>query len=174
MKYKFYFVALITTFLFADVGFTQYQISNSVISSGGFITISANNLLSGSIGETFIGNSINATQQQQAGFWYIYQQLTVTDVGDEGLIPTVFKLEQNYPNPFNPSTIIKFAVPERSNVLIKIYDILGSEVVTLVNEEMDAGWYEKYFNASGFSSGVYLFRMETGIYLSTKKMMLIK
>jgi hypothetical protein len=174
MKYNFYFVALITTFLFADVGFTQHQISNSVISSGGFTITGANNILSSSIGESFIGNSVNATQQQQAGFWYVYQQTTITDVEDKDLLPTVFKLEQNYPNPFNPSTIIKFGVPERSNVLIKIYDILGSEVVTLVNEEMEAGWYQKNFDAYSYSSGIYLFRMEAGTYISTKKMMLIK
>ena len=174
MRYKFNFFALIITLLFIDVGFTQHQISNSVISSGGHTITNANNILLSSVGEAFIGNATNATQQQQAGFWYVYQQTTITDVDDEDLLPTVFKLEQNYPNPFNPSTIIKFAVPERSNVLIKIYDILGSEVVTLVNEEMDAGWYQKSFDAYSYSSGVYLFRMEAGTYLSTKKMMLIK
>ncbi|MBK7629196.1 MAG: T9SS type A sorting domain-containing protein [Ignavibacteriales bacterium] len=82
--------------------------------------------------------------------------------------------EQNYPNPFNPTTKIKFAVPERSNVLIKIYDILGSEVATLINKEMDAGRYDVNFNANGYSSGIYLFRMEAGSYVSTKKMTLLK
>ncbi len=93
---------------------------------------------------------------------------------DQTIIPTVFKLEQNYPNPFNPSTKIKFAVPEKNNVVIKIYDILGSEIVTLVNEEMDAGWYQRSFNANGYSSGIYLFRMEAGNYVNTKKMILLR
>ena len=174
MRYKFNFFALITTLLFIDVGFTQHQISNSVISSGGYTITNANNILLSSVGEAFIGNATNATQQQQSGFWYVYQQTTVTDVEDEETIPTVFKLEQNYPNPFNPSTKIKFAVPEKSNVLIKIYDILGSEVATLVNEEMDAGLYENDFNAAGLSSGVYLFRMEAGKFINTKKMILLR
>jgi len=160
--------------LLVTVALSQYQISNSVIGSGGSTISNANNILVSTVGEAFIGKSSNTVNQNQIGFWYVYQQTTVTDVEDEETIPTVFKLEQNYPNPFNPSTLIKFAVPERSNVLIKIYDILGSEVATLVNEEMDAGWYENNFNAVGLSSGVYLFRMKAGKFISTKKMILLR
>jgi len=98
----------------------------------------------------------------------------ILPVENETSIVTEFTLHQNYPNPFNPSTKIKFAVPERSNVLLKIYDILGSEVATLVNKEMDAGWYENDFNAAGLSSGVYLLRMEAGSYVNTKKMILLR
>ena len=144
---------------FISTAFSQYQISNSVIGSGGNKTSNANYILDNTIGEPFIGKSVSAANQHQIGFWYVYQQQTITAVeDDQTTIPTVFKLEQNYPNPFNPSTIIKFAVPEKSNVLIKVYDILGSEVAILVNEEMDAGWYEKSFNAKALSSGVYLYQ----------------
>ena len=173
MKYKIIGVASMIAF-FISTSFSQYQITNGVIGSGGTTVSNASYNFNSTIGESFIGKSVNATNQQQAGFWYVYQQTTITDVEDEELLPTVFKLEQNYPNPFNPSTIIKFAVPVKSNVLIKIYDILGSEVVTIVNEEVDAGWYQKSFDAYSYSSGVYLFRMEAGNYISTKKMMLIK
>ena len=69
--------------------------------------------------------------------------------------PFHLNLEQNYPNPFNPTTKIKYAVPERTRVVIKIYDITGSEISTLVNEELDTGWYEMDFNATALSSGVY-------------------
>jgi len=136
--------------------------------------LNSNNTIVSTVGESFIGKSSNIVNQNQIGFWYSYQQTTITDVENEETIPTVFKLEQNYPNPFNPSTRIKFAVPEKSNVLIKVYDILGSEVATLVNKEMDAGWYENNFNAAGLSSGVYLFRMEAGSYVSTKKMIYLR
>ena len=163
------FVLLIST------AFSQYQISSSVIGSGGNKTSNANYILNSTLGEPFIGKSVSAANQHQIGFWYVYQQQTLTAVeDDQTIIPTVFKLEQNYPNPFNPSTKIKFAVPEKSNVVIKIYDILGSEIVTLVNEEMDAGWYQRSFNANGISSGVYLFRMEAGNYVNTKKMILLR
>lgn len=160
--------------LFISTAFSQYQISNSVIGPGGNKTSNASYILNGTVGEPFIGNSVNTANQHQIGFWYVYQQQTITDVEDDQTIPIEFKLEQNYPNPFNPSTVIKFAVPERSNVVIKIYDILGGEIVTLANEEMDAGWYQRSFNANGISSGVYLFRMEAGNYVNTKKMILLR
>jgi Secretion system C-terminal sorting domain len=165
---------LLVALLVVTVALPQYQITNSVMGSGGNIVSNTSNIFVSTVGEAFIGKTSNAVNQNQIGFWYVYQQSTLTDVEDEETIPTVFKLEQNYPNPFNPSTKIKFAVPEKSNVLIKIYDILGSEVATLVNEEMDAGWYEKSFNASVLASGVYLFRMEAGNYVNTKKMILLR
>jgi hypothetical protein len=161
--------------LIASVTLAQNHIPVSVISSGGEKSSSAGFILSSTVGESFIGNPINAANQQNVGFWYVYKQSTITDVKKEDeTIPTVFKLEQNYPNPFNPSTVIKFGVPERSNVLLKIYDILGEEVATLVNEEMDAGWYSIDFNASGYSTGVYIYRMQAGNYINTKKMLLMK
>jgi len=173
MKNKIIDIAIIAL-LFVTTALPQYQITNSVIGSGGNVISNSNNNIVSTVGEAFIGKSSNTVNQNQIGFWYAYQQTTITDVENEEIIPTVFKLEQNYPNPFNPSTRIKFAVPERSNVLIKVYDILGSEVATLVNEEMDAGWYENNFNAAGLSSGVYLFRMEAGNFISTKKMIYLR
>lgn len=173
MKNRIIDIAIVVLF-FVTTALPQYQITNSAISNGGNIISNSNNNIVSTVGEAFIGKSSNTVNQNQMGFWYVYQQSTITDVENEETIPTVFKLEQNYPNPFNPSTKIKFAVPEKSNVLIKVYDILGSEVVTLVNQEMDAGWYENNFNAAGLSSGVYLFRMEAGSYVSTKKMILLR
>ena len=173
MKKKIINVVLIFVFS-VSAAFSQYQITNSVISSGGNTVSNKSNIFVSTVGEAFIGKTSNTLNQNQIGFWYVYQQTTVTDVEDEETIPTVFKLEQNYPNPFNPSTKIKFAVPEKSNVLIKVYDILGSEIATLVNEEMDAGWYRKTFDANNYSSGVYLFRMEAGKFISTKKMILLR
>ena len=101
--------------------------------------------------------------------------------------PKEFRLEQNYPNPFNPTTKIRYAVAqdakrERSNVVLKVYDILGNEVATLVNEEKPAGYYEVEFNASSLASGVYVYRLTSGNpstssghrFISTKKMMVLK
>jgi hypothetical protein len=88
--------------------------------------------------------------------------------------PADFNLSQNYPNPFNPTTIIKYSLPEKNQVIIKIYNVLGSEVVTLVNEVKPAGNYEVNFNASGLSSGVYYYSISAGKFNATKKMILIK
>jgi len=88
--------------------------------------------------------------------------------------PRGFKLLQNYPNPFNPSTTIKFEVPEQSFVTIKVYNILGQEVATLVNGVKKAGSYEDTFNASNLSSGIYFYRLKTRENTLTKKMILLK
>jgi hypothetical protein len=88
--------------------------------------------------------------------------------------PKEFKLEQNFPNPFNPSTTIQYQLPQDSKVTLKVYDILGSEVATLVNEEQEVGYKEVRFNGSLFSSGIYIYRLVSGDYLSVKKMMMVK
>ncbi len=87
---------------------------------------------------------------------------------------TDYVLEQNYPNPFNPSTTIKFGIPEKNNVVIKIYNSLGSEIATLVNEVREAGSYEIQFNANNLSSGIYYYKIESGNFVETKKMILLK
>ena len=89
-------------------------------------------------------------------------------------IPEDFYLFQNYPNPFNPSTTIQYSIPERSNVVINVYDILGGEVAKLVNEEKPAGNYNVEFNGSNLTSGIYFFRLQAGDYVDTKKMILLK
>lgn len=88
--------------------------------------------------------------------------------------PADYKLEQNFPNPFNPSTTIQYQLPVDSKVTLKVYDILGAEVTTLVNEVQQAGYKQVRFNASSLSSGVYVYRLITGDYVFTKKMMVLK
>ena len=88
--------------------------------------------------------------------------------------PIEFALMQNYPNPFNPSTKITFQIPESGLVSLKIYDVLGIEIATLVNEEKNPGKYEVDFNASNLSSGIYFYTLRAGNFVSIKKMMLIK
>lgn len=90
-------------------------------------------------------------------------------------VPSEFNLEQNYPNPFNPSTTISYALPEKANVTVKIYDILGSEVASLVeNKEQNAGNYDVKFNANSLTSGIYFYTLNTGNFVQTKKMILLK
>jgi len=89
-------------------------------------------------------------------------------------IPSKFMLEQNYPNPFNPTTSIEFSVPSSEYVSLKVYDVLGNEITSLVNENKAAGNYIVDFNASSLSSGVYFYKISAGNYTETKKMMIIK
>jgi hypothetical protein len=105
--------------------------------------------------------------------------LTLTDQstgvnGPTRTVPGAFALEQNYPNPFNPSTTIRYQVPVAGVVKIVVYDILGREVSVLVNEMKNAGAYEVRFDGSGLASGVYLYRIEAGNFVQTKKMLVVK
>lgn len=94
--------------------------------------------------------------------------------------PTQFSLEQNYPNPFNPNTSIKFSILQNSSVKLKVYDVIGNEIATLINDQKDAGNYEVIFNASRLSSGVYFYKLEAiplngeKSFVQTKKMILMK
>jgi hypothetical protein len=92
----------------------------------------------------------------------------------QAMIPAVFSLEQNYPNPFNPSTGIKFNIPKLSQVKLVVYDVIGREVTTLVNELKQPGSYEAVFNGDNLASGVYFYRLEAGDFTDVKKMVLIK
>jgi 2',3'-cyclic-nucleotide 2'-phosphodiesterase (5'-nucleotidase family) len=116
---------------------------------------------------------------------YIISQLTITPINrgnivagvkgiDEGELPEQFRLEQNYPNPFNPSTKISYQLTVSSDVVLKVYDVLGNEVATLVDEYKPAGIYEIEFNASALTSGVYFYQLNAGDFVQTKKMILLK
>jgi len=89
-------------------------------------------------------------------------------------VPKTFALEQNYPNPFNPSTAISYQLPVAGNVSLKVFDMLGKEVATLVNARQEAGAYTVNFNANNLSSGVYFYRLQAGNFVQTRKMMLVK
>jgi hypothetical protein len=89
-------------------------------------------------------------------------------------IPKVFSLNQNYPNPFNPTTNIEFAIPKSEFVTLKVYNILGEEVATLVSEKLAAGSYKYDWDASSLASGVYLYKLQAGAFQQIKKMVLLR
>jgi hypothetical protein len=97
-----------------------------------------------------------------------------SNIVEVGIAPSSFTLSQNYPNPFNPSTKIKYSIPQSSKVVVKVFDMLGKEVTTLVNEEKQAGTYELTWNAQDMPSGVYTYSIKAGSYTAVKKMVLIK
>jgi hypothetical protein len=129
-------------------------------------------------------------ESKRNNYVYIYNHLTNAwkfsenilgvnlkkEVGEDDIIniPTKYGLDQNYPNPFNPSTIINYQLPEKNHVTLKVYDILGNLVGTLIDQEMEAGYHSVDWNASALASGVYIYRLSSGSFVSTKKLMLMK
>jgi photosystem II stability/assembly factor-like uncharacterized protein len=107
------------------------------------------------------------------GIWTRMEDNLTAVINNSG-VPDKFELHQNFPNPFNPSTKIKFDIPKQSLTKIKVFDILGREAATLVNEDLKAGKYEVEFNAGNYSSGVYFYKIEAGNYKEVKKMILVK
>jgi len=103
-----------------------------------------------------------------------YSDLSPSAINDESDIPLNFHLEQNYPNPFNPNTRIQYSVNDKDFVELKVYDVLGKEVATLVAEEKPSGTYRVDFDASFLSSGTYFYRLQAGENIETKKMILLR
>jgi hypothetical protein len=134
------------------------------------------------IGDALFGSIVPDSQQTTAVF-LLYdsegnniEEGTSTAVEDQDyvLIPKEYNLEQNYPNPFNPSTTISYSIPAYSLVTLKVYDVLGKEVATLINEKKSAGIYKANFNAEGLTSGIYFYKLHGGSFVKTLKMVLLK
>ena len=132
---------------------------------------------------SYDGNGNRTTLLQQSwknGGWvnsqllqYTYEQVTAVEQASHP-IPIDFALYQNYPNPFNPSTNIQFSIVQRQLTIVKVFDVLGRELATLVNEVKEPGTYTVQFNGSNLASGVYFYRLQAGSYVDTKKLVLLR
>ena len=98
----------------------------------------------------------------------------ITGVDEENYLPTVYSLHNNFPNPFNPATTISYDLPRQGIVSLKVYNIVGEEIATLVNAEQPAGRYKIDWNASELASGVYFYRIQAAEFVDVKKMILMK
>jgi hypothetical protein len=109
-------------------------------------------------------------------YWIDTLQVPISIVGinDKSRYPLIFNLKQNYPNPFNPTTKIKYSIASRQFVVLKVFNVLGQEIETLVNAEKPAGNYQVEFNAANLPSGVYFYRIKAGSFNQVRKMLLIK
>jgi plastocyanin len=100
--------------------------------------------------------------------------VSISDVEKTGETVNGYGLAQNYPNPFNPSTVIKFSIPQNNFVTLKVYDISGKELQTLVNSKLSSGEYKYTLDGSALSSGIYIYKLSAGDFIETKRMTLIK
>ena len=126
------------------------------------------------------GHFWSASERGRAGSWgtgigyFAFFNVTTNITGNNGNLPDKYSLSQNYPNPFNPATRIMFSIPEAAYVKLSVYDMLGREIKTLFNGDMQAGSYETVFSAENLSSGVYFYKLEAGDFVEIKRMMLNK
>jgi hypothetical protein len=146
---EFYNPVMVYTYVFAD--------GAGIIEESGYELLSYRKYLKGAV----IGKNV-------------YGDTTLTSVKDEPISEMQYDLLQNYPNPFNPETNIKYTVKSRGYVTLKVYDILGNEIITLVNEEKPAGNYEVKFNGSGLASGIYIYKLTSGNFIKARKLLLLK
>ncbi len=131
------------------------------------------NMRGGGQNFTFIIEPVDTTVILAQEWWFTTDRITsVEEI--EGQVPSDYTLEQNYPNPFNPSTKIRYSVPAESEVSLKVFDLLGREVSTLVNTKQGAGNYEATFDATRLATGIYFYRLDAGGVSISKKMMFIK
>ncbi|KAB2845854.1 MAG: T9SS type A sorting domain-containing protein, partial [Ignavibacterium sp.] len=114
----------------------------------------------------------NATSGEGFIVWSVDN--VIVGVDNEGIMLSDFSLFQNYPNPFNPSTTILYEIPEIQHITIRVFDLLGKEVATLVDEEKHAGKYSVDFDGRNLSTGMYIYKIQAGSFTQTKKMILLK
>lgn len=173
------------------VGGDIYQITLNIIqnvnSNPAYFTMPVKVKINTSLGDTIVTLFNNAQSQnfqfQVNGFpnsivfdpgnWILKDLLGITEVKNENL-PASYSLEQNYPNPFNPATTIEYSLPQNGFVSLKVFNVLGKEVAALVNGWNEAGKHKIDFDASGLNSGVYFYRLESGSFVDTKKMILLR
>lgn len=119
---------------------------------------------------------VQANNVAGSGPWSNVLDFMVILTGIRGVegVPTEYSISQNYPNPFNPNTKIEIALPIRAQTKVMIYDLLGREVMTLINQELNAGKYEINIDANNLPSGVYFYKIQSGDFIQTKKMILTK
>ncbi len=148
-----------------DVDLSRLGGQAGVILASGFINPEENNS-----GPKFTVMAVLAS-----GSVVEFQESVTTSVGENGAsVPTVFQLGQNYPNPFNPSTAIEFAIPSTQTAVLKVFDVTGREVATLVDNELGAGVYTISFEAGNLASGVYFYKLKTQDFVQTRRMILMK
>ncbi len=167
-------IILVLSFFTAGFAFQQDKpstiVHKSVLSGGGEAFSDGEYRIVGTLGQPFMSSKSNPV-----GFWYLASRELNVEVEQSSLnVPKEFQLQQNYPNPFNPTTIIEFALPKQSSVTLKLFDILGREIATLVDAELESGVHKINFDGQDLASGIYFYRIHAEGFLKTKKLMLLK
>jgi len=148
----------------------------SSFNMGFAVPASANTAVKSAVGQAFVGTIQNANTRIESGFFIapLVSGPTAVDENKEEGIPSTYELQQNYPNPFNPGTTIQFALPKASSVTLKLYDLLGREVATLVDGKLPPGVHKVIFDSRKLASGVYFYRLRADDFSQTRRLMLLR
>lgn len=158
---------------FASTANAQFTIRKSVIGGGGGVMAGSGFSMNGTVGQPVIGPASGGNFTVNQGFWY--GTTNIGDVKPRGGEVSGLELAQNFPNPFNPSTKIQFSLPERTTVTLRVMNLLGEEVARIIDgESYEKGNWEADFVAEGIPSGTYVYRLEAGGQILSKKMVLTK
>jgi hypothetical protein len=147
----------------------------SAIDMGFAVSSSSTTIVKSLVGQGFVGVLQGVNTTIESGFLAdtLFRTVLVS-VAERTGVPKEYALQQNYPNPFNPSTTIRFELPHAAQVSLMVYNVLGQEVMTLISEEKPAGIYEVQFDPRNLSSGMFVYRLRTGDFVQTRKLMLLK
>lgn len=149
----------------------QSGLSKRVAAGGGGGLSGASYGLRATVGQPVVGVAAGSNYKNRYGYWYGGY---ATATAAKQTVPGVYRLDQNIPNPFNPTTTIRYAVPRPARVTLRVFDVGGREVATLVDGEQAAGVHEVRWNAAGLASGVYFYRLRSDGFTKTKKLVLLK
>jgi len=166
--------ALLFLFTYPLHGQTEPEISRSVIATGGGTMNDQRFIVQATVGQPAIGISTDNEYHLESGLWGTLGEVVTSVNSDAEQIPAKFELKQNYPNPFNPSTTIRYSIAAATRVVLRVYDILGRQVATLVDEDMQPGRYRTTFSAVELPSGVYFYQIQAGDFQRARKLIVIK
>ncbi|MCP4573797.1 MAG: T9SS type A sorting domain-containing protein [bacterium] len=154
----------------------QLTLDRSVVGCGAPAGTQGSLSLRSTVGQSVTGISTRADPlSHQAGFWYGLSLVGVSAIRDElAGVPMVLTLHQNHPNPFNPTTHIIFDVPQARHTRLRIYDVRGRLVETLVDASLDVGRHDVRFDGTALASGIYIYRLESGTETLTRRLVLLK
>ena len=176
MKTRRFFQLPLVVILFASPGWGQQSVVGWFTFDMGFGSGRAGNtLVYSAVGQPLVGQSQAGETRILSGF--LADTLfgrTVVSVNEGEAVPLRYSLDQNYPNPFNPSTMISYALPRQSHVKLVVYSILGQEVAMLVNEEQQPGHYRIRFDATRLATGTYICRIQSGDFVKSMKLLLVR
>jgi len=168
----------LTCVIVKNEAFSQTSVvSWSSFNMGFAVPKSSSTTVCSAVGQAFVGSMQQTNTRIESGFLahpLICMITAIEEVKKDESLPSIYELKQNYPNPFNPSTTIQFALPKTSAVTLKIIDMLGREIATLVDEKLPAGEHKVVFDTRSLPSGVYYYRLQAEEFSETRKLMLVR